>query len=149
MIKLHIPIFSFFIISLITGCDKNDVNNDFQTNVAPIEKRLCNLPGITSAKWKYQTYGGSQGISVPGPTGYRIWGYIKLEKEELSKFVSKFDDFKKDQSLHVDFQYLNENENYDWIRSQKFIDMTKRKLIVGSVWVCVEQGLIYFDLEGE
>lgn len=151
--KLHIASFVFSMGILVMGCDKEKFSKDkcenFRTTINPIEKHLLHLPKIKSVKWKVQTFGNdARLISVPGPSNYRIKGYAKFEIDELEEVISKFEDF-IDDAPYVDFPYSENEEKYNWKCSQLFTEMVKPKLLIGSVWVCVEKGLIYFDLEGE
>lgn len=149
---LYYNFFCFFMSALAIGCEKEksrDKCESFRITITPIERRLHHLPKIKSVKWKLQTFGNdSHWISVPGPSSYRITGYAEFEIEALEKIISKFEDFINDAPC-VDFPYSENEAKYNWKRSQLFTEMVKSRSIIGSVWVCAEKGLVYFDLEGE
>jgi len=150
MNKKLILVFLYSVLLSMIGCDMKNSggNSNFRTDVAPLEKRLLNLPKITSAKWKSQTFGSGEGITVPGSAAYRIWGYAKYNQDDLTRTMDKFKDTVKDDTFRPDFPFKGE-ENYVWKQSKELALVVKSKLIVGKVWVCTEQGLVYFDLEGE
>lgn len=114
-----------------------------------LDKYFFNLPKIQSSKWKKNILVDctkkSKGII---PFKWKVIGYAKFDVSELKCLLSHFNDFRKEQ-VKVDFPYLQKAEMYSWKKSPTLIEKIKPKDITGSIWVCEENGLIYFELEEE
>jgi hypothetical protein len=150
--KLLVKSCGVFLALAMIGCGKGrsaGAGGDFRTDVAPIERRLANFPKIVSVKWKGRILDSEKLITVPGPSRYRIWGYAKFNKDALTELVKKSGDVGKKVLEEPDFSYVAKGENFQWRRSNALDEMAQQRRSAGSIWFCLDEGLIYFDLEGE
>lgn len=113
-----------FVIILHIDGSAIDRKEDCRSDIAPIESRIKNISKIAHVKWKWERLTTDSLFSPPGPSVFRIWGYVQFEKGELSETIKNhsFSDLKQI-SLSVDFPYCKDDEKYIWETSESFTKM--------------------------
>lgn len=139
------------VVSIIS-CDakRKMASSSLRTDKAPIGKRFRDLPPLISVTWKSEVVGNRRRLTVPSPSLFRIWGYAEYDKAALFSFAQQFEWVSNASGWNPEFSFDEVIvHNCDWKYSESFGNRVKPELWAGDLYVCLERGLIYFDLQGE
>lgn len=146
-------ILSFLVIVILGACNENKAigkaSEPFKTDKVLISKAIKNLPPFEEVKWRGRLTGKDSVGSIPGPSSYRFWGYAKYDKNLLLGQLSNYEWVTPEAGWKPKFQFKAGEDLSGWKTSENFTKKIVNPLMTGKIYVCVEQGLLYYDLEGE
>lgn len=153
---LYLMVFLTIAVSLFAGCNKPGVsmgekNSAARTDIEPIAKRFPKLANkIAEVKWAASSATKDTALSPPGPSTYKLAGYILLTREGAAEIQQTFKWKEAESNLRPVFPWVeNEAVGADWLKSEDFDEAVKSKLIGGHFYFNAQQKLLYFDLELE
>ena len=80
-----------------------------------------------------------------------MYGYIMCSTGDIENLMLKYKWDKLGSSWSPEFNFSEtvNGQSSPWFHSKEFDKSSKSDLLVGSMYINAENGLIYFDLKGE
>lgn len=124
--------------------DESVEQMEYRTDSQPIRDRLPLLPEFTECYWKAETIGSSNF----GPSNYWMKGFVVLENAELRQLLANYD---REPSA-VEFPRgidpsVTGRTGFEWHSNTAFTEKLIYPKFVGTIYLDIENGVLYFDLE--
>lgn len=145
--QFFILLVGLVLVVCTSGCTQDPPwkRSPWRDDLAPIIKRFPMLKGVSHAKWKGGAFNESL-LSVPGPTGYWMKGYVFWEDSDFENNLNGIQWEVVELDVEPGLSLSDDLINAEW----KFSQSLNQKLIgnkfIGKFYFSPEKKLIYFDL---
>ena len=151
--KLLILTLATCLLSL--GCNstrtksKNVSSSEYRSDVDPVVKRFPSFSPAVAVKWRAELLNKDGSRLIPGPSGYRMWGYVQYDSERLKDVMSYYEWLDAPPGFSPEFPFRGKEDKNTWKTSIAFTSAVKSELLIGKVFVNKDSSLVYFDIKGE
>lgn len=117
---------------------------EYRTDMKPIKDRFPDIPDFSECHWKAHTIGKTSF----GPTNYWMRGFLCLSEKDFQKILTDYE-WSADSVVFpndVNPSITGEGD-FNWHSSKDFQSMILRQSYVGSIYLDITNGILYFDVE--
>lgn len=126
---------------------ENNMSEEIRIDKKPITERFPNLGDFIKCYWTAGVSSKDSRLSPPGPTSYKLRGFVVLGEKEADDFKRRFTwrNVPSDWKPVLDTNLL-EVSNLTWVYSNDFNDYIKKPSFIGNFYFEQEHGVVYFDV---
>lgn len=134
-----------------SGCGGNFGNNrsidaEYKNDISPVEK-ILKIAGIKHARWRHEKTSKDSFFSAPGPSTFRVWGYVEVNDDFADKLLAKFKWVPVSEGPLLPVRVEIENADDEvWMKSKGYEKSLNPDVWPKMIFFCPETGFIYFDI---